>query len=536
MNSSDDGDADREDGEEEDPFSSMGHLELVALARNVRRFMDALPHQSWLKAPLVEHLFCGGPSSAPQQDDRVGLTAAVAMSGLSRNYLSKVPGLMGRKRAREDYQDPFQERAASGSFRKPCVDPEAVERHVSAHDWLKTNFVASKSGDKKEVYRTHFSRWSAFGQYCEGVGEDKAAGFHIFQAEWKNLGVTKAPHSLHDYFSCTICSSAKQRMEEFQAAGDALNTHLNGAWCQTATVKERQVVEQQVLENWSNATLIKVHLEKFQNQRERYLQQRASLEPGSLFITADFGVHQIQVSEGGAQQLPDLVLVLHWINQEGDLVHCYLDCLPLLDQVEKKDWNYVASAFNDLEVAGFFKSFSKIIWWSDTGPAHFRTSNTLYYFRQFQDRTGILVELNFFAPYHGHSMCDGHIGAISRAVTFAGNRLNGDLAKWNRAWVEERIMNLKMTQIVRVAISRPEKVVKTLVGIRAYLGFYFDKSHENSVTCRCMFGDQNILPTNFEFRPIGALDEDEEDSSPFDVASLLQVEVAGQQVFSIQGQ
>jgi hypothetical protein len=65
-------------------------------------------------------------------------------------------------------------------------------------------------------------------------------------------------------------------------------------------------------------------------------------------------------------------------------------------------------------------------------------------------------------------------------------------------------------EIVRVAISRPEKVVKTLVGIRAYLGFYFDKSHENSVTCCRMFGDQNILPTNFEFRPVGALDEDEE--------------------------
>ena len=49
-----------------------------------------------------------GHALAPQQDDRVGLTDAVAMSGMSRNYLSKVPGLMGRKRAREDYQYPVQ--------------------------------------------------------------------------------------------------------------------------------------------------------------------------------------------------------------------------------------------------------------------------------------------------------------------------------------------------------------------------------------------------------------------------------------------
>lgn len=173
-------------------------------------------------------------------------------------------------------------------------------------------------------------------------------------------------------------------MEDFQLAGDELKSLLESDWRKHVSIADQMDVETKMLENFANPIDVRVHVEKFKNQRERYLQQRASLEPGSLFITADFGVHQIQVSDGGAQQLPDLVLVLHFINQEREMVHCYLDCLPLLDQVESKDWNYVASAFNDLEVAGFFQSFSKIIWWSGTGPAHFHTSNTLFFFRQFK--------------------------------------------------------------------------------------------------------------------------------------------------------
>lgn len=107
------------------------------------------------------------------------------------------------------------------------------------------------------------------------------------------------------------------------------------------------------------------------------------------------------MSEGGGTQLPDLVLVLLWKDETGELLHCYLDCLPLVDQSESKDWNYVASTFDELEASGFFAPFTKIVWWSDIGPAHFRTSNTLYYFRTFQDRTGIEVRIFFFAPYHG---------------------------------------------------------------------------------------------------------------------------------------
>jgi hypothetical protein len=213
---------------------------------------------------------------------------------------------------------------------------------------------------------------------------------------------------------------------------------------------------------------------------------REHLHVGELFITMDFGVHQAQWSEGGSGQLPDLVLVLHFLDSEGDLVCCYVDCLPLVDQPESKDWNYVTSTFDELFASGFFAPFSKIICRSDTGPSHFRTSNTLYYWRKFHDRTNITVELYFFAPYHGHSMCDGHIGTTSRAITFAGNKLNRDLVRWNRSWVESQIACLKMTSI---PIERTAKEVLTVTGVRNYLVFLFNRDAPGTVTCGRMCGD-----------------------------------------------
>ncbi len=144
-----------------------------------------------------------------------------------------------------------------------------------------------------------------------------------------------------------------------------------------------------------------------------FLHLRENLGAEELHITADFGTHAVQ--DGTVGKLPDLVMVLHFRDAAGELQKLYLDCLPVFEQNESKDWRYVASCMDNLEHAGFFKPFKRIFWCSDTGPNHFRTSNTLFYFRQFFDRTSIeVVILSFFAPYHGHSQADGHIGAISK--------------------------------------------------------------------------------------------------------------------------
>jgi len=202
---------------------------------------------------------------------------------------------------------------------------------------------------------------------------------------------------------------------------------------------------------------------------------RNDLKEGELTLTADFGVHPVH---GNTTQLPTLVLVCHFIGESGVLEHCYLDCIPALDKAESKDWNYVRSSIQDLYSSGFFRDFHKIIWWSDTGPNHFRTSNTLYFFRTFQERSGIEFCVNFFCPYHGHSMCDGHLGASSRKLRYDGARLKG-LEGWTRAWAVEQ---LEFTQVVPISIFRASKVVNTVKGIKKYLVFSFDSTRDNTVT------------------------------------------------------
>jgi len=217
-----------------------------------------------------------------------------------------------------------------------------------------------------------------------------------------------------------------------------------------------------------------------------FQQTRRQLAQGELHVTADFGTHHVQESEAG--KLPDLlVLVFDFLDaKHNEHVHAYIDCVPMLDQKESKDWCYVASVWDNLHATGFFKGYKKIFWWSDTGPNHFRTSNTLFYFREFQVRTGITMLIHFFAPYHGHSMCDGHIGAISRALVIKARSLHGSTQKWDTTFVKETIESLRYTSVTHHNIERTDKKVATLAGIKDYLVFTFDNDKPNTVNCAAL--------------------------------------------------
>lgn len=462
-----------------------------ALAANVHQLFQKLPKQSWLRNGLA-HRLLGGDMS---------LDDAEAVSGLSRNFISKAPGVESKKRERQGYQDPFEESAPTSKFRKVRVTETAAAQHASATAFLRARYSMCRSGDKKEVFRTHMSRWASFQQFREGGG---AAGVTAFQAAWSDLGVTVAKHAPHDYFSCIKCQSFAKDLAALEAQIAQLEVDLSGVIADAALRKEKDLC---LLEAQAEAATLRVclcvffvvtcsvwqqaHRVRFEHQRDAYQRQREDISAGVLFITGDFGAIPVQDSAAGSGQLPDLVLVLHFRDEKGELVHCYLDCIPMLDQHESKDWNYVSSTFDELLEAGFFAPFYKIIWWSDTGPNHFRTSNTIHYWRKFQERSEIVVEVNFLAPYHGHSMCDGHLGAISRTITHNGNMLNGDLARWNRAWVEGLMAQLSFTTIVNVPIVRTEKLVQTVKGITQFLGFSFNVAHPDSACCYRMSGDPN---------------------------------------------
>ncbi len=362
--------------------------------------------QSAMKAPLAACLLDG--LTGPQEEAVSGIPARAVLKAKEGNKWETASPLL----------DPF---AASGKDRKKRARPEKdVRSHADARAHMMAHMQVSKSGDKGTVMRSFFDVEGSFQQYRASGG---IAGKTIFTAEWHELGVKKEKKPEFDFFSCGKCKGGFLRINRKTLEVAKLREQLDASIDNREKIRLTACIDNLLLEVQN----IELHMNLFTLQRDRYLNQREMLQPGEALILADFVTFDLMQTEevDGALKLPDLGIVLFMKNADNELVHTYLDCIPLMDQHEQKDFNYVASVVWDLHRAGIFTPFQKLIWWSDTGPVHFRTSSTLRMWQRFQAVTGITVEINFFAPYHGHSLCDGHFGNIKKGVRRGAAHLSG---------------------------------------------------------------------------------------------------------------
>lgn len=83
-----------------------------------------------------------------------------------------------------------------------------------------------------------------------------------------------------------------------------------------------------------------------------YERMRSALVPGEIMLTLDFGTLPVQAA-GPVDSLPDLVIVAHYKNKDDMLCHLFLDCVPLVEQHESKDWNFFISTLTDLSHRAF---------------------------------------------------------------------------------------------------------------------------------------------------------------------------------------
>lgn len=463
-------------------FSDESHDDLAKLADGVSALFDQLPSQSHFRGPLVGALL---------QD--VPLQMAARVTGMKPNTISKY-----RKLHKEAANELFSKQAAVGVAR-PRIG--TAEKQAGIRQWLE-RFEVTKSGEKDTMYRTALSRHVAFTDYQAGGGR---ASSTLFNIAWAKLKVRKASHAKHDFFSCIKCKDATPATEAISANIARHREIMDKMGDQDAT---RPLIQLQIAEMEGQVAEIETHIIMFETQRDAYQVMRQTLAVTDLFLTLDFGTHAVQ--EGRERKLPDLVIVAHWVNEAGERHHAYLDCIPLVDKHVSKDWHYVKSSIEALNLAGFFKGYTRVIWWSDTGPNHFRVSNTIYFLREFQESTGIAIEVHFFAPHHGHSMCDGHIGAISRAVTTRSKKLADTHESWTREWVVKQMKSLKGTAVINAEIRPELEKVETLVGISNYLVFKFDSSAPGTVDVQKMEGAE---PQRLTFTMKRPRDEREEENA-----------------------
>lgn len=62
------------------------------------------------------------------------------------------------------------------------------------------------------------------------------------------------------------------------------------------------------------------------------------------------------------------------------------------------------------------KSATKLIVWSDGGPAHYKCKRTIYMFGELQFKYGVPITWYFFASHHGKSLCDSHTGLCKQHI------------------------------------------------------------------------------------------------------------------------
>lgn len=144
----------------------------------------------------------------------------------------------------------MQQAAPSGQFRakRNCVPDE--EKKDNALQFLRDNYSVSKSGDVSEVFSTYFARFNCWEKY---VAHGGTAGRVIFQAAWQELGVTRMRHSLHDYFSCSVCQAGRDRAARFELEA---NQYAEKRMESVDAVEIEQLKHLELLEHGSAAEIL----------------------------------------------------------------------------------------------------------------------------------------------------------------------------------------------------------------------------------------------------------------------------------------
>lgn len=149
----------------------------------------------------------------------------------------------------------------------------------------------------------------------------------------------------------------------------------------------------EVIENY------RAHVRLYRNQFRLYSSQIEQLPIGKIFLVFDYST----IHETATFKLKDLNFAAYWRDENRDLCHTFFDFWS----TSSKDYNFTVKAFFTLLEQAFFRQFNECIIWGDGG---LKTKEILFWFSKCADSFNLPIQMNYFAPHHGHSVCDGHFG------------------------------------------------------------------------------------------------------------------------------
>lgn len=203
------------------------------------------------------------------------------------------------------------------------------------------------------------------------------------------------------------------------------------------------------------------HLSLVEKQTYSYKKQKENLNTDELIIVYDFST----IHETALFKIRDLnITVISKNCEKNELEYYYFDYFS----ENAKDYKYTFMAFYNLfSTEDFIRSKKKIHLWSDGG---LKTKENIYYPSILEDDFNLTMDVNFFAPYHGHSICDGHFGNGKKKIR---NQIaTGVISR--REEIYDTFKSLKNTKVQLLDIKDKNIVTSFPEGIRIYFQFTFD--------------------------------------------------------------
>lgn len=300
-------------------------------------------------------------------------------------------------------------------------------------------FVGGYSRDRLETTQT---RSALYHIYRDDY--DNQLGYGVFLRVYRDLHVLKAKHSLFDLFGCELCHTGIPGYQDLIS-----------------------MVSDPVLKATYELNIQKISLHQFlaSKQRTAYQKMINNLSLNECVIIQDFGK---KFTQDGKAVI--LVLVM-FFKVESHIQWRYFD---FFGKKGKSGFAFVEKAWLCLLKSSAFHSFSHIHVWSDGCTSEFYNSSALYFFSTFKDTFHITVDVSFFEAYHGHSICDSHLGTGKRKVKKLEQYL---VSTYSETFVYEVFSSLKNTSGQTLGpVDKATIVAKTLHGIHEFKHFTFEET------------------------------------------------------------
>lgn len=235
------------------------------------------------------------------------------------------------------------------------------------------------------------------------------------------------------------------------------------------------------------------HVDLYRHQTIQFKLQRELLTPNQLLILYDFST----IHETALFKVKNLSCCVWW-NDGTSVKHHYFDFFA----TAKHDFKYIDYVFkilpwsiwNKLRISSSYKQVSI---WSDGGT---KSNNSLATFSHLSQTWNAAVNLNYYAPHHGHSIVDAHFGIGKRFLRkkFPPPTLIRKLSQVLDVW--QQLSNT--TSMMLESIPQHPVTIKKIAGIRKWFQIVFSSNTPAKISTFGKTGDQTtfINQTTLQFQ------------------------------------